>query len=157
MKKPKYPYRIGLIFLLLTIPPIGATQLGWYLYDMQTGFDYGMIVGVVSVIYAAYLMYEKKWREEDEDQFMEKIIFFVLVIPIMAFVLYLGGMAIMNGFKSKEANRAEKEAEQSKDNENITSQDNNLSDELTKLNDLRQSGALTQEEFDKAKNKLLND
>ena len=88
---------------------------------------------------------------------MEKIIFFVLVIPIMAFVLYLGGMAIMNGFKSKEANRAEKEAEQFKDNENLTSQDNNLSDELTKLNDLRQSGALTQEEFDKAKNKLLND
>ncbi len=88
---------------------------------------------------------------------MEKIIFFILVIPIMAFVLYLGGMAIMNGFKSKEANRAEKEAEQSKDNENATSQDNNLSDELTKLNDLRQSGALTQEEFDKAKNKLLND
>ena len=88
---------------------------------------------------------------------MEKIIFFVLVIPIMAFVLYLGGMAIMNGFKSKEANRVEKEAEQSKDNENVTSQDNNLSDELTKLNDLRQSGVLTQEEFDKAKNKLLND
>ena len=88
---------------------------------------------------------------------MEKIIFFVLVIPIMAFVLYLGGMAIMNGFKSKEANRAEKEAEQSKDNENLTLQDNNLSDELTKLNDLRQSGVLTQEEFDKAKNKLLND
>ena len=87
---------------------------------------------------------------------MEKIIFFVLVIPIMAFVLYLGGMAIMNGFKSKEANRAEKEAEQSKDNENVTSQDNNLSDELTKLNDLRKSGVLTQEEFDKAKNKLLN-
>ena len=88
---------------------------------------------------------------------MEKIIFFVLVIPIMAFVLYLGGMAIMNGFKSKEANRAEKEAEQLKDNENLTSQDNNLSDELTKLNDLRESGVLTQEEFDKAKNKLLND
>ena len=88
---------------------------------------------------------------------MEKIIFFVLVIPIMAFVLYLGGMAIMNGFKSKEANRAEKEAEQFKDNENEPSQDNNLSDELTKLNDLRQSGVLTQEEFDKAKSKLLND
>ena len=79
------------------------------------------------------------------------------MIPIMAFVLYLGGMAIMNGFKSKEANRAEKEAEQFKDNENEPSQDNNLSDELTKLNDLRQSGVLTQEEFDKAKNKLLND
>ena len=87
---------------------------------------------------------------------MEKLIFLALVIPIMAYVLYLGGMAIMNGFKSKESNRAEKEAEQFKDNENITSQDNNLSDELTKLNDLRQSGVITQEEFDKAKNKLLN-
>jgi len=66
MKKPKYPYRIVIIMAILTIPPIGATQLGWYLYDMQTGFDYGMIVGTASVIYAAWLMYEKNWRE-DED------------------------------------------------------------------------------------------
>jgi len=36
-------------------------------YDQQTGFDYGMIVGTFSVIFAAWLMYEKKWREEDED------------------------------------------------------------------------------------------
>ena len=43
---------------------------------------------------------------------MEKLIFFGLVIPIMAYVLYLGGMAIMNGFKSKEANRAEKEEDE---------------------------------------------
>jgi len=50
MKKPKYPYRIAIIFLLLTFPTIGATQLGWYLHDQQTGFDYGMIVGTVSVI-----------------------------------------------------------------------------------------------------------
>ena len=67
MKKPKRPYRFGIIFLLVTFPPIGATQLGLYLHYKQTGFDYGMIVGTVSVIYAAYLMYEKKWREEDED------------------------------------------------------------------------------------------
>ena len=53
--------------ILLTAVPIGATQLGWYLHDMQTGFDYGMIVGTVSVIYAAWLMYEKNWREEDEE------------------------------------------------------------------------------------------
>ncbi|MDC0326759.1 hypothetical protein OAL31_00385 [Candidatus Pelagibacter sp.] len=52
---------------MLTVAPIGATQIGWHLHDMQTGFDYGMIVGTVSVIYAAYLMYEKKWREEDDD------------------------------------------------------------------------------------------
>ena len=53
--------------LILTVPTIGATQLGWYLYDRQTGYDYGMIVGTFSVIYAAWLMYEKNWREDDED------------------------------------------------------------------------------------------
>ncbi len=67
---------------------------------------------------------------------MEKIIFFGLVIPIMAYVLYLGGMAIMNGFKSKEANRAEKEEAESEGRET--------------------SGIISQEEFEKAKNKLLN-
>ena len=156
MKKPRYPYRIGIIFLLLTVAPIGATQLGWYLHDQQTGFDYGMIVGTVSVIYAAYLLYEKKWREEDEDQLMEKIIFFGLVIPIMAYVLYLGGMAIMNGFNAKEANRAEKEPVSDETDVNASLESNSLSDELEKLNQLRKDGVITQEEFEKAKNKLLN-
>ena len=31
--------------ILLTATNIGATQLGWYLHDKQTGFDYGMIAG----------------------------------------------------------------------------------------------------------------
>jgi len=90
---------------------------------------------------------------------MEKIIFFGLVIPIMAYVLYLGGMAIMNGFKSKEANRAEKEEAESETNdisETASEQTGNLSDELSKLNDLKEKGIISQEEFEKAKNKLLN-
>ena len=90
---------------------------------------------------------------------MEKIIFFGLVIPIMAYVLYLGGMAIMNGFKSKEANRAEKEEAQNETGEigeTDSEQSINLSDELTKLNDLKEQGIISQEEFEKAKNKLLN-
>ena len=68
MKKPPYPYRILIIFLMLTVMPIGATQLGWYLYDKQVGLDYGMIAGTFSVILAAYLMYQKGWRNEDEDE-----------------------------------------------------------------------------------------
>jgi len=88
---------------------------------------------------------------------MEKIIFFGLVIPIMAYVLYLGGMAIMNGFKSKEANRAEKEEDEIKNNENNSDQNINLSEELSKLNDLKEKGIISKEEFEKAKNKLLND
>ena len=35
-------------------------------------------------------------------------------------------------------------------------QNSNLSDELTKLNDLKEKGIISQEEFEKAKNKLLN-
>ncbi len=88
---------------------------------------------------------------------MEKIIFFSLVIPILAFVLYLGGRAVMNGFSAKEANRSQKEQVTETDySENTVNDNNNLSDELSKLNDLRERGILTQEEFDKAKNKLLN-
>ena len=42
---------------------------------------------------------------------MEKIIFFGLVIPIFAFVLYLGGNAIMKGMSAKNANKENKEPE----------------------------------------------
>ena len=87
---------------------------------------------------------------------MEKIIFFVLVIPIMAYVLYLGGMAIMNGFKSKEANRAEKEESESDMNSDNSGRVDNLSEELNKLNDLKEKGIISQEEFEKAKKKLLD-
>jgi hypothetical protein len=86
---------------------------------------------------------------------MEKIIFFGLVIPIIGFVLYLGATAIMKGFTAKEANRSEKEENNLEDKEDSPS--DNLSEELLKLNSLKESGVITQEEFIKAKNKLLND
>ena len=156
MKKPKYPYRIAILMLILTVPPIGATQLGWYLYDQQTGYDYGMIVGTFSVIYAAWLMYEKNWREEDEDQFMEKIIFFGLVTPIIIFVVYLGGRAIMTGFSAKNANRSNSEIDTDNNLEDSSNNSGRLSDELDKLNELLKSGVLTQEEFEKAKKKILD-
>jgi len=85
---------------------------------------------------------------------MEKIIFLVLAIPILAFVLYLGGSAIMKGFNAKAANRSEKEEENEKNK--FSDNKENLSDELNKLNDLLKSGVLTQEEFEKAKKKILD-
>ena len=86
---------------------------------------------------------------------MEKIIFFGLALPILGFVIYLGGTAIMKGFKAKVENKPEKpEEEQIKDQQ---PNGDNLSDEITKLNELLKSGVLTQEEFEKAKKKLLND
>ncbi len=65
MKKPPYHYRILILMIILCVPPIAATQVGWYLYDKQTGLDFGMIVGVTSVIYAAWLLYNRDWRDED--------------------------------------------------------------------------------------------
>jgi len=86
---------------------------------------------------------------------MEKIIFFSLVIPIFAFVLYLGGNAIMKGMSAK---NAIKENENSENNEveNTFDVKKNLSEELNKLNNLLREGVLTQEEFEKAKKKLLD-
>ena len=86
---------------------------------------------------------------------MEKIIFFGLVIPIIGFVLYLGATAIMKGFSAKETNRSEKEEDIVATDS--TSEKDQLSNEITKLNELRQSGVLTEEEFEKAKKRLLND
>tara|TARA_X000001036_G_C20002193_1_gene530832 strand:+ start:52 stop:312 length:261 start_codon:yes stop_codon:yes gene_type:complete len=85
---------------------------------------------------------------------MEKIIFIGLVIPIIGFVLYLGASAIMKGFSAKETNRSEKE-EDIITTGSISDKDQ-LSNEITKLNELRQNGVLTEEEFEKAKSKLLN-
>ena len=81
---------------------------------------------------------------------MEKIIFFALAIPILGFVFYLGGTAIMKGFKAKVDNRPEENEEG-----DALPNNNQLSNEITKLNELLKSGALTQEEFEKAKKKLI--
>jgi len=91
---------------------------------------------------------------------MEKIIFFSLVIPILGFVLYLGASAIMKGFSAKEANRDEKnKTEKDINNSEIDLNLENkerLSEELNNLNKLLKSGVLTQEEFEKAKKKILD-
>ena len=85
---------------------------------------------------------------------MEKIIFFALVIPILAFVLYLGAKAIMQGSSAKSANKAYENSNEEKFDE-ISDDGNQLSDEIERLNQLLKDGVLTQEEFEKAKKKLL--
>ena len=85
---------------------------------------------------------------------MEKIIFFALVIPILVFVLYLGGNAIMKGMSAKNTNKENKEDEK---NINSLNDETKLSDEIVRLNKLLEEGTLTQEEFEKAKKKNLDD
>tara|TARA_Y100000768_G_scaffold387332_1_gene378286 strand:+ start:323 stop:592 length:270 start_codon:yes stop_codon:yes gene_type:complete len=87
---------------------------------------------------------------------MEKIIFFGLVIPILAFVLYLGGTAIMSGFSAKSANKSnEVETEDQEVVENFENNSKKLSEEIVKLNELLKDGVITEEEFEKAKKKIL--
>ena len=87
---------------------------------------------------------------------MEKLIFLILAVPILIFVFYLGGSAIMTGFKAKVDNAPNKDNETQSDSLNDDLDTNsNLSSEITRLNELLKSGVLTQEEFDKAKKKLL--
>ena len=80
---------------------------------------------------------------------MEKIIFFGLIIPILIFVIYLAVRAIMTGFSAKNSNRSDSEIDANDNKENLSS-------ELNKLNELLKSGVLTQEEFEKAKKKILD-
>ena len=88
---------------------------------------------------------------------MEKLIFLILAVPILIFVFYLGGSAIMTGFKAKVDNAPNKDNETQSDSLNDDLEVNlNLSSEITRLNKLLKSGVLTQEEFDKAKKKILN-
>ena len=87
---------------------------------------------------------------------MEKIIFFGLVIPIFIFVLYLGSRAIMTGFSAKSTSKPNLEIDTNEEIENSLNDTKNLTSELNKLNELLKSGALTQEEFEKAKKKILD-
>lgn len=86
---------------------------------------------------------------------MEKIIFLSLALPVLVFILYLGVSAILTGFKAKNEKALEETRNIEKENDQLKVGDDNLSDKLLKLNELFQSGALTKEEFEKAKKKIL--
>ena len=87
---------------------------------------------------------------------MEKIIFLSLALPVLVFILYLGVSAILTGFNAKNEKALEETRNIEKENDQLKVGDENLSDKLLKLNELFQSGALTKEEFEKAKKKILD-
>tara|TARA_B100000524_G_C23518197_1_gene323168 strand:- start:177 stop:410 length:234 start_codon:yes stop_codon:yes gene_type:complete len=75
---------------------------------------------------------------------MQQIIFLTTSIIIFIFVIYLAISSIRKGIEAK---REKKENENNDKSEIIN--------ELDKLNEMFKSGALTEEEFQKAKEKLL--
>jgi len=87
---------------------------------------------------------------------MEKIIFLSLALPVLGFILYLCVSEILTGFKAKNERALEETRNIENENDQLKVGDENLSDELVKLNELYKTGALTEEEFEKAKKKLLD-
>ena len=86
---------------------------------------------------------------------MEKIIFLSLALPVLGFVLYLGVSAILKGFKAKNDKLLETSNNEEEVKNSLEFTNKDLSNELVKLSELFQSGALTKEEFEKAKKKIL--
>ena len=63
----------------------------------------------------------------------------------------------MKGFRAKVSNRPNKEEDENADQmQSYSLNTDQLSDELNRLNELLKSGVLTQEEFKKAKKKILD-
>ena len=69
---------------------------------------------------------------------------------ILIFVLYLAVKSITRGVEAKSENNTDPQIDQEK---SIT--DNNLTEELIKINKLYKDGVLDKDEFRKAKEKLL--
>ena len=86
---------------------------------------------------------------------MEKIIFLSLALSILGFILYLGVSAILKGFKAKNDRVLGDLTSEEDTNSSLGATNDNLSDELIKLSELFKNGVLTQEEFEKAKKKLI--
>tara|TARA_Y100000816_G_C25718727_1_gene379058 strand:- start:202 stop:453 length:252 start_codon:yes stop_codon:yes gene_type:complete len=75
---------------------------------------------------------------------------YVLIAGILLFVLYLAVKAITRGVEAKGENNSDPKIDQEK-----STPDNNLTEELIKINNLHKDGVLDEEEFKKAKEKLL--
>ena len=88
---------------------------------------------------------------------MEKIIFLTLTISILCFLSFVGVSAISKGLKAKRENNLDESKKEDKNGIDFNLEEKKLSDELSKLNELFKSGVLNQEEFEKAKKKLIED
>ena len=78
---------------------------------------------------------------------------YIAIAGILIFVLYLAVKAITRGVEAK--NDIKEEIEEIGEIKEINS-DENISDEILKLKKLLDNGTIDEEEFKKAKDKILN-
>ena len=78
-----------------------------------------------------------------------------ICIILLALVVFISAKPISMGIEARRNVNLKSSDENNKQNINLDSNDSSITDELLKLNELKKDGALTQEEYEKAKKKLL--
>ncbi len=86
---------------------------------------------------------------------------FGIAIIIFAIVLIISGKAISRGIEAKQNMKPKSEDEkidvsETKENANNSTSNLNLIDQINNLNKLKEQGVISEEEFKKAKEKILN-
>ena len=86
---------------------------------------------------------------------------FGIAIIIFAIVLIISGKAISRGIEAKQNMKLKSEDEKisisdAEENTNISNSNPNLIDQINDLNKLKEQGIISDEEFNKAKEKILN-
>ena len=86
---------------------------------------------------------------------------FGIAIIIFATVIIISGKAISRGIEAKQNMKHKSEDEKIavsdiEENANITNSNPNLVDQINDLNKLKEQGIISDEEFKKAKEKILN-
>ena len=83
-------------------------------------------------------------------------IVFTLIGLILCFVLYIAFRAINTGMEAKKLYKP-KSDDDLLENDSSENNNQNIIDEILKLDGLLKSGVITKEEFEQAKKKLLKD
>ena len=78
---------------------------------------------------------------------------YLVIFLILIYVIYIAVKAINTGMQAKNLNKLE---DNIKNTEHADTENESISEELIKLNDLFESEVITKEEFEKAKKKLLD-
>ncbi len=86
---------------------------------------------------------------------------FGIAIIIFATVIIISGKAISRGIEAKQNMKHKSEDEKiaisdTEENANISNSNLNLIDQINELNKLKEQGIISDEEFKKAKEKILN-
>ena len=83
-------------------------------------------------------------------------IVYLLIALILIYVIYIAVKAINTGMEAKKLYKPKSDNDLL-ENDSLENNNQNISDEILKLDGLLKSGVITKEEFEQAKKKLLKD